>query len=441
MSTLNQSFMMEMWDLTKELWPLCRSLTGSGTQQTLDILSREIPDLSVHSVRSGQKFFDWEIPLEWNIKEAWIKDSKGNIIISFSSNNLHVVGYSHPINKTISYEDLIKHIHTRPDYPEAIPYVTSYYKEYWGFCMSYEQFLSLDDSTYEVFIDSNLSPGNMNFGEVIIPGLSKKEIFFSSYICHPSMGNNELSGPVVLTSLVNWIYSLTNRFYTYRIVFVPETIGSITYICKNLHHLQQYVVAGFNISCVGDTRQYSYLPSRHGNSLSDRVLKHVLSSIEPNFISYTWLDRGSDERQYCSPRVNLPVASFMRSKYGTYKEYHTSMDNLEFISPEGLNGSLSVLKRCVFYLENNFKYLSCHFCEPHLSKYNLYPSFSDPKSVSYLKSRNLLDVLSFCDGKNDLITISELLNIEFDLILDMIRILEANNLISKISDDIDCLDL
>lgn len=400
----------EIYELCKELFPINRSLTGDGVRETLNILKREIPELAIYEVPSGTKCFDWAVPKEWNINEAYIIDPDGNKICNFKENNLHVVGYSIPVNTTIDLEDLEAYLYSLPELPEAIPYITSYYKERWGFCLSHNQRNKLKKGKYKVYIDSTLKDGNLTYGELLIKGDSEKEIFFSTYICHPSMANNELSGPTVVTYLAKYIKSLQQRRYSYRIIFIPETIGSIMYLSKHLDIMKKNVIAGFNVSCVGDNNNYSYLPSKFGNTLSDKVALHVLRSAVEEFKEYSFLKhRGSDERQYCSPGVDLPICSVMRTRYGDYKEYHTSLDNLEYISSAGLNGAYEVYKKIIEILELNYIYLSNVLCEPQLGKRGLYPTISTKNTKSVVA--NMMNFLAYIDGKKDLIEISNNTNI------------------------------
>ena len=297
----NEKVGKKMHQWATDLFPICRSITGPGVRDTLEYLKKILPSLELHSVPSGSEAMDWVVPDEWHIRDAWISNEHGEKVVDFKKNNLHVLGYSEPVNLLIELSDLQDHLYSLPDQPDAIPYVTSYYKRRWGFCLSHHQREQLQPGKYRVVIDSEIYPGVLNYGELVLPGESKEEVFLSTYVCHPSMANNELSGPVVTAALAQWLTQLPSLKYTYRIVFIPETIGSLVYLSHNLNWLKKHVIAGFNITCVGDERTYSYLPSRAGDTLSDKVAQHVLYHTDPDFISYTWLDRGSDERQYCAP--------------------------------------------------------------------------------------------------------------------------------------------
>lgn len=394
-----------MYELARELFPICRSLTGEGLRRTLEILRREVPGLSLHSAASGTPAFDWTVPQEWNIRDAWIEDARGRKVVDFKRSNLHVVGYSTPIDAEMSLAELRPHLHSLPKQPDAIPYVTSYYKPDWGFCLTHRQRRKLKGGRYKVRIDSDLAPGRLDYAELILPGRLKQEVLLSTYCCHPSLANNELSGPVVTARLARWLSGLPERRYTYRIVIIPETIGSIVYLSRNLAHLQAHVAAGFNITCVGDDRAYSYLPSRDGGTLADRAALHALKAAAPGFKRYTWLDRGSDERQYCSPGVDLPVAAIMRSKYATYPEYHTSQDDLSVITPDGLYGGFNAIRRALRILESNETWTATTPCEPQLGRRGLYPTTS--VKGQYASTRVMMDLLSYCDGKRDLLAIAE----------------------------------
>jgi aminopeptidase-like protein len=340
-----------MYNWAKELFPLNRSLTGDGVRDTLAFIKSYIPELRIHEVPSGTRAFDWEVPKEWNIRDAYIEDSEGHKIVDFKENNLHVVGYSLPINKTVSRNELDSYLTSLPDQPTAIPYVTSYYKPTSGFCISHEQREQLGPGPFQLYIDSKLSNGQMTYGEVFIEGETSEEVLLSTYICHPSMANNELSGPVVTMALIEYLKSLPNRKYSYRILFTVETIGSIYFISRNLESLKRNIVAGWVLTCIGDNRTYSYVPSRQSDSYTNEISRRVLKDLREPFVEYSWLDRGSDERQYCSPGVDLPIGSLMRTKYGEYPEYHTSLDDMSVISPEGLVAGFKLLVRSVEILD------------------------------------------------------------------------------------------
>ncbi|MBB4217468.1 aminopeptidase-like protein [Rhizobium sp. BK212] len=392
------------YDLACELFPINRSITGPGVRQTLAILTREMPGLTTHSVLSGTQAFDWVVPDEWDVREAYIEDPEGNRIVDFKANNLHLMGYSEPVNCELSLDDLQAHLYSLPDQPDAIPYVTSYYSRRWGFCLSHHQRLSLKPGQYRVRIDSTLAPGNLNYGEILIAGDSAEEIFLSTYICHPSMANNELSGPVVTTEIVKWLISRDRLPYSFRVIFIPETIGSICYLSRNLGVMKERMRAGFNITCVGDDRAYSFLPSRDGNTLADRAVLHALEHVAGEFERYSWWDRGSDERQYCAPGIDLPVASIMRSKYGVYPEYHTSLDNLDLISPAGLGGAIRAVQGAILAVEQDRHYKINVLGEPQLGKRGLYPTISTKTSGATV--RLMMNVISQLDGRTSLLEVS-----------------------------------
>lgn len=395
----------EIHNFAKRLWSFNRSITGEGVRQTLTLIQKELPNLRIVEVPSGTKAFDWTVPKEWSVKDAFIVTPSGEKICQFKNNNLHLVGYSVPIKTTLTLAELQSHLYSLPEQPDAIPYITSYYKERWGFCLSQHQREQLVDGVYQVHIDSELFDGSLTYAELLLPGQTSEEVFLSTYICHPSMANNELSGPCVATFLAKKLMQLPRR-YSYRIIFVPETIGSITYLSRHLEEMKRLVVAGFNITCVGDNRDYSYLPSRKGQTSSDLMAQHVLRHICPTYKRYDWRARGSDERQYCAPGVDLPIASIMRTRYGVYPEYHTSLDDLiNVVTPEGLAGGFNAIWRALEGLEHNLFPKMTVLCEPQLGKRGLYPTLSTKTSAAQVKL--MMDFITWSDGSMSLLEIAE----------------------------------
>ena len=418
----------EIHNLAKELWPLNRSITGEGVRKTLTVLQSFIPELKIFEVPIGTQVFDWQIPKEWLIKDAFIITPSGQKICEFKKNNLYVVGYSTPVHEKINLSQLQNHLYSLPSQPEAIPYVTSYYEARWGFCISQDEREKLEEGEYEVYIDSEIFDGSLTYAELLIPGQSKEEIFISTYVCHPSMANNELSGPCVTTFLAKNIQEIKNRRYSYRVIFIPETIGSIAYLSKNLERLKTHVVAGFNVHCVGDDRDYSYLPTRNGKTLSDQVAKHVLKHTFPGYKQYSWRDRGGDERQYCAPGIDLPVASIMRTKFGAYPEYHTSLDDLtNVVTPGGLEGGFNALWRAIEILEKNFYPKVTVLGEPQLGKRGLYPNLSI--KGNYEETIIMMDFLTYADGSLSLLEIAELLETPCWNLFSLLEILEQHKLL------------
>jgi aminopeptidase-like protein len=412
-----------------DLFPLPRSLTGDGVRETLKYLAALLPELEIGSIPSGSTALDWTVPDEWHVRTAYIETPSGELIADWSRNNLHLVGYSEPVSATLSRAELLPHLHTLPDKPTAIPYVTSYYAKSWGFCLSHEDYVRLGEGPFRVIIDSEFKRGEMNFAHAIIPGDSTREVLLSSYVCHPSMANNELSGPVVLTAVGRWLKSLPRRRYTYRLVLAPETIGCLAYLSQHLEVLRERVDAGWVLTCVGDDRAYSYLESRMGDTLADRITQAVLSERHPEYIHYTYLDRGSDERQWCAPGIDLPVCSVMRSKYETYPEYHTSLDDLTLVTPRGLQGSLDLLKSCILALEACDTYETTVLGEPFMTRHGLYPTLSNADSFRRVKA--MMDVIAYCDGSLDTLQLAQRVELPVSQTITLLRELENAGIVKR----------
>lgn len=427
---MNNSIGGEIYELCRTLFPICRSITGDGFRQSLEILRRELPALEIFGIPTGTKCFDWETPKEWNIRDAYIITPDGKKICDFKKSNLHAIGYCTPLDAVVSLEELQKHLYSLPEQPDAIPYITSYYKERWGFCIAHSEREKLKPGNYRVFVDSDLKDGFLNYGELLIPGSDSREIFISTYLCHPSMANNELSGPAVVTFIAKWLCQKADRRFSYRIVFIPETIGSIAYLSRNIVEMKKNIAAGFNVTCIGDERAYSYLASRDGNTLADRAVLHVLKNTHPDFVSYSFIDRNSDERQYCSPGIDLPLCSVMRTKYGCYPEYHTSLDDLNLITSEGLQGGYEVLRKAINCLELNETLKVSVQCEPQLGKRGLYPTISTKDSASQVK--NIINLLAYADGTRDLLSIAELINVPLWEMEELILKLKKEDLLQKV---------
>jgi len=416
-----------MYNWASDLFPITRSITGKGVRDTLKYIKNILPDLKINEIKSGTKIFDWEIPDEWNIDEAYIEDENGKKIVDFKENNLHVLNYSVPVDTYLNLDELDKHLYSIEDQPDLIPYVTSYYNRRWGFCLTHNKRKSLKNQKFHVVIKSQLKPGVLNYGEIIISGKSSKEILLSTYICHPSMANNEVSGPVVTTALAKYISETKDRRYSYRIIFIPETIGAIAYLKHNFEIMKRNIDAGFILTCVGDNRSYSFMPSRLGKTLTDRIALHIIKEFYPQTINYSFLERGSDERQFCTPLVDLPVVSLMRTKYGKYPEYHTSGDNMTLISEEGLLGGFEINQKCIKALEINFKYKATIIGEPKMDKRGLRNSLGAPKSLTF-ETINIMNFLMYSDG-SCLLDISERIGLDIFKANEIAKVLLEHNLI------------
>ena len=409
-----------IYSLIKELYPICRSITGQGVRDSLEVIAKNIP-LDVKEIPTGTQVFDWTIPKEWNIRDAWIKDEKGKRLVDFKKSNLHVVSYSSPIHERFSLKKLIPHLHTLPDYPDWIPYRTSYYKENWGFCLSHNQFTQLKDENYEVCIDSSLTDGSLTYGECQINGKSEKEVIVSAHICHPSLCNDNLSGVCVAVALAKLIAMKQHR-YTYRFIFAPGTIGAITWLALNKKRAQR-IRHGLILSGVGDEGTLSYKRSIRGDAIIDRAVEHLFVNETKSYKIEDFSPYGYDERQYGSPGFKLPVGRISRTPFGTYPEYHTSADNMSFVKPECLEDTFEKIKILFNIIEENRRYINRKpFCEPQLGKRGLYESIGDNELA-------MLWVLNMSDGNNDLLDIAEKASISFSRIQKAALILQKHNLV------------
>ena len=389
------------------LWPLFRSITGDGVRQTLDILSELVP-MEKHEIPSGTNVFDWTVPQEWVVREAFVLAPNGKRILDIARNNLHLLNYSIPFRGDVSREELDQHLHSLPELPQAIPYVTSYYEPRWGFCLSQDQRDSLPEGTYQVVIDTDHIDGSLTYGEAVLPGTESAEVLISSNVCHPSLANNELSGPLVSAFLYRRLESMKERRLTYRFVFIPETNGCIAFLSARGQQLRDNLTAGYSVTCIGDDAPFTYKRSRAGNSLADRAALYILSQedgIGSSILDF-FPDGGSDERQYCSPGFNLPVGSLMRSMYLKYPEYHTSLDNRDFISFQAMSRSIDVYCRVMQALDVNQTYLNLMpWGEPQLGKRGLYPTLGVIDRSG--RTSALRWLLNFADGDHDLLSIAE----------------------------------
>jgi aminopeptidase-like protein len=418
----------ELHTFAAQLYPICRSITGEGIRQTFDLIAARISLRKFH-VPTGTRVFDWTVPKEWNVRDAYVKDSDGRRVVDFQKSNLHLLNYSAPIRANMTLDELKSHLFTIPEQPDRIPYRTSYYKEDWGFCLSHNQLLAMKEGSYDVYIDSSLENGNLTYGECYLPGERTDEVLISCHACHPSLANDNLSGLAVATFLAG-LLSECDRHYSYRFLFIPGTIGAITWLARNresagrIHH-------GLVLACIGDSGGFHYKKSRRGNAEIDRAVAHVLQHQAEPFEILGFSPYGYDERQYCSPGFNLPVGCLMRNVWGTFPEYHTSADDLDFIHPASLAASLRVCATIIDILENNRKYRNLNpFCEPQLGRRNLYRAMGGDTIGEEINAR--LWVLNLSDGEHSLLDIAERSGIPFSLICSAAELLKEGGLLQAV---------
>jgi aminopeptidase-like protein len=418
----------DIFALMRELYPICRSITGDGFRQTMARLKREIA-LEIHEVRTGTRVFDWTIPKEWNIRDAYVKNSRGERVIDFRQHNLHVVNYSIPVHRTMPLAELITHLHTLPDQPDWIPYRTSYYKEDWGFCLPHRQLQAMPDGEYEVCIDSTLQDGYLTYGEYLVKGDSAEEVLVSCHACHPSLCNDNLSGVTVAAFLAKHLAGVSRR-YSYRFLFIPGTIGSITWLSRNEEHVDA-IRHGLVLTCVGDGGHFTYKRSRRGDAAIDRVWAHVLKHSGQAYQIEDFSPYGYDERQYCSPAFDLPMGCLMRTPHGKFAEYHSSADNLELIQPASLADSFAKCLSAFNVLDNDKFYLNqSPCCEPQLGRRGLYRAMGGHRDEKQ-QEMAMLWVLNQSDGRHSLLDIAERSGLAFDIVKNAADLLLQHNLLKE----------
>lgn len=415
----------KMLGFMKEMFPICRSITGNGVRQTMDCIKKHIP-LEIHEVPTGTEVFDWTVPKEWNIKDAYVKNSKGERVIDFKKSNLHVMSYSVPVHKKMSLEELKPYLYTIPEFKDRIPYRTSYYSENWGFCLTQNEFDKLEEDEYEVCIDSSLEDGSLTYGEYYIKGEIEDEILFTTYTCHPSMCNDNLSGVVLLTFIAEALSKIKTK-YSYRFLFAPETIGSITWLSLNEEKLKN-IKMGLVATCTGDAGVKTYKRTRDGNTITDRIVEKVLMNCGEKCNIVDFFPWGSDERQFCSPGINLAVGSLARSIYG-FDGYHTSADNLDYMSSKGLGDSYKTYLEIIYVIENNNTYLNLNpKCEPQLGKRGIYKMVGGGREYPF-DSFAMFWVLNLTDGKHSLLDIAYKSGMDFRRTKYAADVLYENNLL------------
>lgn len=418
-----------MMALMTALYPICRSITGDGVRHSLRLLQQEIP-LTLHEVPTGTPVFDWTVPKEWNIRDAYVKNARGEKVIDFQRSNLHVLNYSTPIAERMPLAALKKHLFSLPDQPQHIPYRTSYYQENWGFCLAQAELEQLTEGDYEVYIDTTLTDGHLTYGELLLPGASAETILISCHCCHPALCNDNLSGMVVSTYLAKSLLADKARRYTYRFLFIPGTIGSITWLALHEQEAAQ-IKHGLVVACVGDTGALTYKKSRQGDAEIDRVVQHYLAQRNQPYTVLDFSPFGYDERQYCSPGFNLAVGSLTRTPHGRFAEYHTSADNLDFVQAAALADSLTAYQAVLTMLEQNHTYVNLNpKGEPQLGKRGLYSAFGGKKDHK-ASELAMLWVLNYADGQHSLLDIAEKAGYPFPLMADVARTLEAHGLLEK----------
>ena len=423
----------EMHALATELFPITRSLTGPGYRESLDILERVAGPMERHRFATGERVFDWTVPREWNIRDAWIEGPDGERVVQMSDSNLHVVSYSSPVDARMSLDELQPHLFSMPENPDWIPYRTTYYEENWGFCLTDRQRRRLEPGEYRVRIDSELTPGHVELGEVTVEGETDTEVLLSTYCCHPSMANNELSGPVLVAHLARLMRERAERpRFTYRFLFVPETIGAICYLARFGDRLLRRLAAGYVVTCIGDPRDFNYKLSRRGDSLADRAALHVLQHAGKPYRVLDYYPAGSDERQYCSPGFNLPVGSLMRSTWDQFPEYHTSADDLSFVTADALGESLEMYYRIVEALEAAETFATTvPYCEPQLSPRGLYPTTGALRNVAQSR-RDMMFLLNWCDGSDDLLAGADRIERPIWVLRPIVDKLAGHDLLSRV---------
>jgi aminopeptidase-like protein len=417
-----------MRELVGRLYPLCRSITGDGVRRTLEIIGERI-ELAVTEVPTGTRAFDWTVPREWNIRDAWVRDPNGTKVIDFAESNLHLVGYSVPVHRTMELSELREHLHTLPEQPDLVPYRTSYYREAWGFCLRQNTLDTLPDGPYEVFIDSTLDDGHLTYGEHVVPGELTDEVLVSCHVCHPSLANDNLAGIAVAVELAQRLAASKPR-YTYRFLFAPGTIGSIVWLSRNADRIDR-VRHGVVLACAGDRGSLTYKRSRRGAADIDRAVEHVLTESGRPHKVIDFSPYGYDERQFCSPGFNLGVGSLTRTPYAGYPEYHTSADNPDFVSDESMADTLETLWEVVGVLEHDRRYRNLSpFCEPQLGKRGLYGSLggrSDTKQAQLA----MLWVLNLSDGEHSLLDVAQRSGLPFAVVADAADALRGAGLVKE----------